>query len=293
MVFTLKKCNFVAISSKQDAAKSIKKKSINYNKNPTNNTELRILPKITNMKQLIISICLIMAAIGCNAQNAAAIEEKMNEYGRIFNTKQNVYYFIDEEGKVSDVVMSSTIDEELRAEITEFFKTLPTFSGGAGKGMVSIIPAVNTQKTQGTVKDAVSGEKTINDSLSNRVLATKEVVKKAKEVKIDDGPKVYENDEMTKKPYVIGGKAKWGKFLQENKTYPAMAKEYGAQGRVLVSFVIERDGTTSHVVPVKSCDPYLEQEAVRLIQNMPKWMPGVRNGVVSRVHYTMPITFRL
>lgn len=94
-------------------------------------------------------------------------------------------------------------------------------------------------------------------------------------------------------PYVIGGKATWGKFLEENKKYPPMAKEFGAQGRVLISFIIERDGTTSHVTPVKSGDPYLEEEAARLIKNMPKWMPGVEKGVVSRVRYTMPITFRL
>ena len=89
-------------------------------------------------------------------------------------------------------------------------------------------------------------------------------------------------------PYVIGGKATWGKFLEENKKYPPMAKEFGAQGRVLISFIIERDGTTSHVTPVKSGDPYLEEEAARLIKNMPKWMPGVEKGACA-LHYAYNI----
>ena len=245
------------------------------------------------MKQLFLTICLLATGFICHAQNAETIEAKMNEYGHIVNNKQNIYYFIGDDGKVTDVKMSSTIDELLRKEITEFFMELPPFSGGAGKNMVSIVPATTVQKSQGYISQNVSGDNAVNDSMSNRVLATAEAVKKADEVKLQDisGPKVY--DKVEKMPYVIGGKATWGKFLEENKKYPPIAKEFGAQGRVLISFIIERDGTTSHVTPVKSGDPYLEEEAARLIKNMPKWMPGVEKGVVSRVRYTMPITFRL
>ena len=244
------------------------------------------------MKQLLLSLCLSLAAISGSAQNAAAIEQKLIEYGRMFTTKQNIYYFIGDDGKVTDVVMSSTIDYDMQQDITEFFKSLPPFSGGAGKDMVTIMPSTASEKSIGYVSQNLSGTGEGGAEDSNRALATAEAVKKQKEVsKLDDGPQVY--DKVEKMPYVIGGKEKWATFLQENKTYPALAKEFGAQDRVIVSFIVERNGKTSHVTPVKSCDPYLEREAVRLIQNMPKWMPGVHNGTVSRVRYTLAIPFRL
>ena len=244
------------------------------------------------MKQLLLSLCLSLAAISGSAQNAAAIEQKLIEYGRMFTTKQNIYYFIGDDGKVTDVVMSSTIDYDMQQDITEFFKSLPPFSGGAGKDMVTIMPSTSAEKSTGYVSQNLSGTGESNAEGSNHALATADAVKKQKEVsKLDDGPQVY--DKVEKMPYVIGGKEKWSTYLNENKTYPALAKEFGAQDRVLVSFIVERNGKTSHVTPVKSCDPYLEREAVRLIQNMPKWMPGVHNGTVSRVRYTLAIPFRL
>lgn len=244
------------------------------------------------MKQLLLSLCLSLAAISGSAQNAAAIEQKLIEYGRMFTTKQNIYYFIGDDGKVTDVVMSSTIDYDMQQDITEFFKSLPPFSGGAGKDMVTIMPSTASEKSTGYVSQNLSGTGEVGAEDSNRALATAEAVKKQKEItKLDDGPQVY--DKVEKMPYVIGGQEKWAKFLNENKTYPALAKEFGAQDRVIVSFIVERNGKTSHVTPVKSCDPYLEREAVRLIQNMPKWMPGVHNGTVSRVRYTLAIPFRL
>lgn len=245
----------------------------------------------TNMKQLFLTLCLMLAAMSCGAQNAEAIEAKLNEYGRILNSKQNIYYYIGEDGKVTDVVMSSTIDYDLQQDIKEFFKSLPPFAGGAGRDMVTIVPATAVEKSQGYVSQNVSGDKEVDDKMSNRVLATADAVKKQEEVKLDDGPQVY--DKVEKMPYVIGGKAVWAKYLEENKTYPAIAKEFGAQDRVVVSFIVERNGKVSHVTPVKSCDPYLEREAVRLIQGMPKWMPGVHCGTVSRVRYTLAIPFRL
>ena len=101
------------------------------------------------MKQLLLLLCLSLAAIIGSAQNATAIEQKLIEYGRMFTTKQNIYYFIGDDGKVTDVVMSSTIDYDMQQEITEFFKSLPPFSGGAGKDMVTIMPSTSAEKSTG------------------------------------------------------------------------------------------------------------------------------------------------
>ncbi|MBQ3804450.1 MAG: energy transducer TonB [Prevotella sp.] len=246
------------------------------------------------MKQkLLLTICLVAASMGMSAQNADIIEQKMIEYGRMVNNRQEIYYMVDSVGKVSDVVMSSTIDPDLNKDIKEFFASLPEFSG-SGMFMVSIVPAENVQKSQGTVQQAVSGERKVDNSNSNRAMANRDAQRKQKEIIKQPGvglPPILEKAE--KMPYCIGGKEVLMKYFRENMKYPQIAREFGSQGRILVSFVVERDGSISNAVPVKSGDPYLEQEAVRLILGMPKWMPGVNGGRVCRVRFTMPVTFKL
>ena len=82
-------------------------------------------------------------------------------------------------------------------------------------------------------------------------------------------------------------------FISKNVIYPAVAKANRIQGRVIVSFVVEKDGSISNPVIVKSVDPSLDEEALRVIKAMPKWIPGRQKGETVRVKYTVPITFRL
>ena len=72
-----------------------------------------------------------------------------------------------------------------------------------------------------------------------------------------------------------------------------MAEENGIQGRVIVTFVVERDGSITDVRVVKSVDPSLDKEAVRVTKSMPNWNPGMQNGGPVRVKFTLPVTFRL
>lgn len=246
------------------------------------------------MRKILLTLCLLASVIGAGAQNADIIEQKMLEYGRMLNNRQNIYYTVDSVGKVSDVLMSSTIDIDIQADIIEFFRSLPDFSG-PGTFMASIVPAEAAQKPQGAVSQSVSGENEVNDSMSNRVLATREALKKQREMskKPRQAGLPPAIDKAEKMPYVIGGKAVLTKYFKDNMVYPAKAKEYGSQDRILISFIVERDGTISNVTTVKSSDPYLEKEAERLIEGMPKWMPGFHEGKVRRVRFTMPVTFRL
>lgn len=82
-------------------------------------------------------------------------------------------------------------------------------------------------------------------------------------------------------------------YLATNITYPAEAKAKKIEGKVFVSFVIEKDGTVSNVRTIKSPDPLLTAEAERVVKAMPKWKPGKQNGKKVRVQYTLPITFKL
>ena len=94
-------------------------------------------------------------------------------------------------------------------------------------------------------------------------------------------------------PDFPGGMAALMQFLGKNIKYPTIAQENGTQGRVIVQFVVNRDGSIVDPRVVKSVDPYLDKEALRVIGTMPKWKPGMQRGKPVRVKYTVPVMFRL
>ena len=94
-------------------------------------------------------------------------------------------------------------------------------------------------------------------------------------------------------PEFPGGMAELMKYLQKNLSYPKVCKEQGLQGRVIVQFVVNTDSTISDVNVIKPVNPYLDQEAVRVVKAMPKWNPGKQRGEPVRVRFTLPVTFRL
>ena len=94
-------------------------------------------------------------------------------------------------------------------------------------------------------------------------------------------------------PEFPGGMAELMKYLQKNLRYPQICKEQGVQGRVIVQFVVNMDSTITDVNVIKSVNPHLDEEAVRVVKAMPKWKPGTQRGKPVRVRCTLPVTFRL
>ena len=94
-------------------------------------------------------------------------------------------------------------------------------------------------------------------------------------------------------PEFPGGLSECMKFLGKNIKYPTISQENGVQGRVIVQFVVNKDGSIVDPVVVRGVDPYLDKEALRVISSMPKWKPGKQRGKAVRVKYTVPVTFRL
>ena len=82
-------------------------------------------------------------------------------------------------------------------------------------------------------------------------------------------------------------------WLADNIRYPEALAESCVQGRVIVTFVVEEDGSISSPVVVRSLDPLLDAEALRVVGIMPKWKPGLRNGKPVRVRFTLPVTFKI
>ena len=100
-------------------------------------------------------------------------------------------------------------------------------------------------------------------------------------------------DVVEEMPSFPGGQGALMAFLSSNIKYPVVAQENGVQGRVIVGFVVERDGSITDVKVMRSVDPSLDREAQRVVKSMPKWKPGKQNGSAVRVKYTVPVVFRL
>lgn len=118
-----------------------------------------------------------------------------------------------------------------------------------------------------------------------------ETIPETPEAPLPPDDKVYTvADEMPKYP---GGDAQLLKYIVGNLKYPASAVENKIEGRVVVSFIVEKDGSISQPEIRRSIDPALDNEAIRVINTLPQWTPGKNNGEIVRVKYTVPVQFRL
>lgn len=128
-------------------------------------------------------------------------------------------------------------------------------------------------------QSALYSEKSLNMQAESQLVAQNG---KEKNTDIDD-----------ELPSFPGGDAKLREWIKKNMKYPSYAKNNGIEGQVLVVFIVEKDGSISNAEVSWGVDPSLDQEALRIVNKMPKWKPGTQNGVAMRVKYRLPITFTL
>ena len=100
-------------------------------------------------------------------------------------------------------------------------------------------------------------------------------------------------DVVEQMPMFPGGPAALKEDLAKTVKYPIPAQENGISGRVVISFVVETDGSITQVQVAKPVDPLLDKEAARVVSSMPKWVPGQQNGQKVRVKYNVPVNFKL
>ena len=134
---------------------------------------------------------------------------------------------------------------------------------------------------------------TVNDYVyeNSQQQPQKQQPQKKKVVKKVDNDKVF--DVVEEMPKFPGGDEGMMQFLNSEVKYPKEALEKGTQGRVVVTFIVNTDGSVSDPKVVKSVNPALDAEAIRVVNAMPKWTPGKQNGHTVRVKFTIPVTFRL
>ena len=140
----------------------------------------------------------------------------------------------------------------------------------------SFAHASETEKVTSAVKNTAEiGEKAVESSDPKKVFTGK----------------VYDLvDEM---PSFPGGLEELYKWIDNNVQYPAVARENGIEGRVILKFIVEKDGSLSDSTVIHSVHPMVDREALRLVGQMPKWNPGKRAGIPVRVRCCLPIKFKL
>jgi protein TonB len=139
------------------------------------------------------------------------------------------------------------------------------------------------------LKKADPGQKTIEGD-PNAEIKIEEPAGNA-EVTEDNGIRDFASVEVM--PEFPGGQPAWGKYLQKTMKYPPIARENNITGRVIVSFVVEKNGNLTDIKVLRGIGGGCDEEAVRVLKAAPSWKPGIQNGRSVRVQYTMPIFFQL
>lgn len=160
-------------------------------------------------------------------------------------------------------------------------------------------PPPKPQIQQSTIIEIVEDEVEVDDDLEIDVEANQDT-----EMDIYVAPPEIEEEEEEEEEKMVftvvesmpsfpGGDAARVKYLNENISYPQMARESNIQGRVFITFVVETDGSITDVRILRGIGGGCDQEAIRVIENMPNWIPGRQRGKAVRVQFNMPILFKL
>lgn len=150
---------------------------------------------------------------------------------------------------------------------------------------------METQKEDNTARGVVNQEGADD---ADKFKAVQEAVVVKEEPVVEKKPEPEKIFVAVEQPAEFpGGQAAMMKWLSNNIRYPESAQQNGISGRVVVKFVVERDGSVSSPTIVKGVDRDLDQEALRVVKRMPKWQPGKNNGQPVRSYFNLPVTFRL
>ncbi len=168
----------------------------------------------------------------------------------------------------------------------------------------SPVDTVIVDKDPATIKKRTAPFKAIaprQEEVDSAAFDEEEVIGKVGYVEPLPIPNPYPDPDSTERVFDVveqmpsfpGGQQKLMEYLAESSRYPKELAESCIQGRVVITCIIEKDGSVSNIKVVRSVHPLLDKEAVRVVNSMPKWIPGRQNGVAVRVRYVIPVTFRL
>ena len=194
--------------------------------------------------------------------------------------------------KKAEVKQQKKVKLEQPEKVVERVKSSVKFTAPVIKNDNEVKPEdeLKTQDELMSTKTAIGAlDVKGNDDANGEVLKIKEAV--AQPEPKPEVEKVF--DVVEQMPSFPGGPSALMEWLSNNVKYPVVAQDNGVQGRGVVSFVVERDGSITDVKVVRGVDPSLDREASRVVRAMPRWIPGKQNGSAVRVKYNVPVAFRL
>ncbi|OPZ29966.1 MAG: transport protein TonB [Bacteroidetes bacterium ADurb.BinA174] len=233
------------------------------------------------------------------------IAQENNEQGRVVAN-----FVVEKDGRISNIKVIRGVTAGLDAEAMRLLNSMPDWQPGEHKGQPArvrfTLPIVFRLQGEGSGEskspvtpvsvDANEKGKMLDEVVVTAYARPNTVIPPPPPLPGRDNAE-SNGDEVfvvvENQPQYPGGTEAMNKFINENLQYPVIAQENGIQGRVIINFIIEKDGSLSDIRVVRGVDPALDKEAVRLIGSMPKWTPGKQRGYDVRVRYTLPITFRL
>ncbi len=196
---------------------------------------------------------------------AEAYKKKLE--GKVFVT-----FVVEGDGSLSQIKILRGVSPDIDAEAIRVMKNSPNWSPGIQNGRpvrVQFTVLINFKLPPPELQSHLT------DSMTN----------------VPFEKKIF--TAVEKDPRFPGGIDGFYKFLTQNLKYPTEARQNNIQGKVFLTFVVERDGNLSDIKVVRSLSSETDAEALRLVKSPPKWEPGMQNGVAVRVQYTMPVNFSL
>ncbi|TWR30448.1 TonB family protein [Mucilaginibacter pallidiroseus] len=189
-------------------------------------------------------------------------ERENNVQGRVVLT-----FVVEADGSLSDIKVAKSVSRNIDAEALRVMKASPKWQPGIqNKHKVRVQYAV-------PIQFALSADNNVDKAASPASGAVFSAVEQS--------------------PGFPGGQQAFEKYIVTNLNYPQQARDNHVQGRVIITFVVEKDGSLSNMKVVRSVGSGTDEEAVRVLAASPKWKPGMQSGKPVRVQYTVPITFSL
>ena len=236
---------------------------------------------------LIVGLAAALLYLGLQLQKMAEANKKVENTQAVELAKLNT------EKKEAKVEKKEIIKQEPE-KVVEQVKSSVKFTAPVIKKDSEVKEEDEIKLDEVQKSDKAVGAFTVegNDEVGGAVLKAKEDIAAPEPPKhVVEETKIFTVVEQM--PMYPGGDAALMGYLRDNIKYPTVAAENGVQGRVVVGFVVERDGSITDVNILRGVDPSLDREAMRVVKSMPRWNPGKQNGSAVRVKYQVPVSFRL
>lgn len=237
---------------------------------------------------LIVGLAAVLLYLGLQLQKMAEANKKVE------NTQAVELANLQQQKKEAKVEKKQEVIKQEPEKVVEQVKSSVKFTAPVIKkdSEVKEEDEIKLEEVQKSDKAVGTFNVQGNDEVGGAVLKAKEDIAAPEPPKhVVEETKIFTVVEQM--PMFPGGDGALMGYLRDNIHYPTVAAENGVQGRVVVGFVVERDGSITDVNILRGVDPSLDREAMRVVKSMPKWTPGKQNGSAVRVKYQVPVSFRL